>query len=132
MVDITGTWMLVTTKATADDGAPVRQPYGGTENAMGRVTFGANGRMIAVLCDSRAAMPDGETREYNSYCGAYTFDGSRLVTRVDASSDQGRFGSDQVRDVRTEGELIVLMPPKRDYGGRMVQRELTWRRISDD
>ena len=131
MVEIVGTWELVTTRATASDGEEVQPPYGGSAHAMGRVTFGANGRMIAVLCDSRKEMPNGLAREYTSYCGAYTFDGQRLVTRVDAASDPKRIGSDQVRDVRIEGDMIVLMPPRRDYGGSMVQRELTWRKISD-
>jgi hypothetical protein len=42
----------------------------------------------------------GVRREYSSYCGNYTYDGERLVTRVDAASDPTRIGSDQVRGVR--------------------------------
>jgi len=39
----------------------------------------------------------GVRREYSSYCGNYTFDGTRLVTRVDAASDPSRIDSDQVQ-----------------------------------
>jgi len=87
--------------------------------------------MMAVTCDGRRSIPAGQTREYNSYCGNYTFDGKQLVTRVDASSDPSRIGSDQVRDVRFEGTLMVLRPPPRAYGGTAQQRELYWERIAE-
>jgi hypothetical protein len=98
---------------------------------MGRVTFNGDGRMMAVLCDGRPALPDNAVREYNSYCGNYRFDGDRLVTRVDAASDPTRLGSDQVRDVRFENGLMVLRPPQRAYGARVEQRELWWEKIAD-
>jgi hypothetical protein len=45
-------------------------------------SFTAEGRMMSVVCDGRAELPSGVRREYSSYCGAYTFDGARLATRV--------------------------------------------------
>jgi len=57
-------------------------------------------------------------------------DVARLVTRVDVASDPSRLGSDQVRGVRFEGELMALSPPPRTSGGREEHRELTWQRIS--
>ena len=98
---------------------------------MGRVTLNADGRMIAVLCDGRATLPEGEHREYTSYCGNYTFDGKQLVTRVDACSDPARFGTDQVRDVSFEGDLMVLRPPVRVIDGVAQQRVLHWERIAE-
>ena len=127
---IVGTWRLVRARSTGADGQPLPAPYGG-EAAMGRAIFGANGRMMAVLCDGRPTLPEGVSREYNSYCGNYTFDGKQLITRVDASSAATRLGSDQVRDVRFEGGLMVLRPPQRPYGERVEQRELCWEKIAD-
>ena len=98
---------------------------------MGRVTFNAEGRMMAVLCDGRPSLPDGSAREYNSYCGNYAFDGKQLTTKVDAAAAATRLGSDQVRDVRFEGGLMVLRPPQRPYGDRVEQRELWWEKIAD-
>jgi hypothetical protein len=129
MSAIVGTWRLVRGRATAEDGTPMPPPFG--EKAMGRLTLNSDGRMMAVLCDGRPTLPAGEARQYSSYCGNYTFDGTRLVTRVDACADPDRMGTDQVRQVRFEGPLLVLQPPPRMEGGRLVSRELWWERISD-
>jgi|SRR5579885_2287685 len=130
MPSIVGTWKLVRAVARDANGGVLPEPYGG--QAIGRVTFTAGGRMQSVVCDGRREIPAGETRDYNSYCGNYTFDGTKLVTRVDAASDPSRLGSDQVRGVRFEGELMVLSPPPRQAAGRQEYRELTWQRISPE
>ncbi len=129
-VSIVGTWALVRAASEGGDGQTLPAPYGG-DKAMGRVTFNADGRMMAVLCDGRPSLPDGAVREYNSYCGNYVFDGKQLITKVDAAASATRVGSDQVRDVTTEGDLMVLRPPRRAYGERVEQRTLWWRKISD-
>jgi hypothetical protein len=128
MPSIVGTWKLVRATAKDGSGAVLPEPYGG--KGIGRVTFTAEGRMQAVVCDGRKEMPAGVARDYSSYAGNYTFDGTKLVTRVDAASDPSRVGGDQVRGVRFEGELVVLTPPPRDKGGAQEYRELTWQRIS--
>ena len=128
MVDIVGTWRLVEPTAWNAAGKPMATPYG--PKFMGRVTFNADGRMMAVLCDGRPELPAGTLREYASYCGNYTFDGTRLVTRVDAASDPARMGTDQIRDVRFEGERMILRPPPRSWGDETQHRELAWERIS--
>ena len=127
---IIGTWQLVRTSSKAEDGSALPPPYGGAK-AMGRVVLNADGRMMAVLIDGTPELPAGATREYTSYCGNYTFDGKQLITRVDAASDPARMGTDQIRDVHFEGDLMVLRPPLKAYGGAAEQRELHWRKISD-
>src|SRR5579863_5889138 len=130
MPSIVGTWKLVRAAAKDGNGAPLPEPYGG--KGIGRVAFTADGRMQSVVCDGRKEMPPGVTRDYSFYCGNYTFDGTRLVTRVDAASDPTRIGSDQVRGVRFEEELVVLSPPPRHSAGKQEYRELTWQRISPE
>jgi hypothetical protein len=130
MRSIVGTWKLVAVAARDQNGNKVPDPYGG--KPMGRVVFNAEGRMMAVTCDGRPDLPPGAKREYSSYIGTYSFDGSRLVTRVDGASDPSRVGSDQVRGVRFEGERIVLSPPPRQTDSGEQFRELTWERIAVD
>jgi hypothetical protein len=130
MTSIVGTWRLVRGTAINLKGEPAPAPYGGVK-PMGRLTLDAEGRMMAVLCDGRASLPPGTPRLYTSYCGNYSFDGKRLVTRVDACSEPERMGTDQVRDVRFENGLMVLRPPVREEFGQPVQRELFWEKIAD-
>ena len=129
MTSVIGTWRLVKAVSRDGYGRELPAPYGG--QPMGRVILGADGRMMAVICDGRREVPAGENREYSSYCGNYTCDGTRLVTRVDAAADPSRLGSDQVREVRFEDGMMVLRPPLRSYGGAAEQRELYWQKISD-
>jgi hypothetical protein len=128
MPSIVGTWKLLHTTARDAAGTARPSPYGG--KALGRVTFTAGGRMMSVVCDGRSELPTGVSREYSSYCGNYTYDGAKLVTRVDAASDPSRIGSDQVRGVRFEGERMVLIPPPRRTGEIEEHREITWERIA--
>lgn len=127
MRDIVGVWRLVATSATDPAGAPLSPPYG--PQPMGTVTFTASGRMMAVLCDGRRELPDGAAREYNSYCGAYRFDGETLVTRVDAASNPARLDTDQVRAVRFDGARMILRPPPMPLGDGAQHRELIWERV---
>jgi hypothetical protein len=126
--NIIGTWRLVMTRAHNDAGEPMHAPYG--PKPMGVLVFSADGRMIAALCDARPQLPDDETeREYSSYCGTYSCDGTTLVTRVDAASDLSRLGGDQVRRIRFDGDRLVLMPPPRPWRGIMQHREMFFERI---
>jgi hypothetical protein len=128
---LVGTWALLRGTCTADDGSARPVPYG--PMGMGRVSFSADGRMIAVVCDCRPDLPSDIPREYNSYCGTYTFDGQRLVTKVFANSDPSRLSADQVRDIRFEGDLLVMRPPARIVAGKPAeQREIWWKKIADE
>jgi Lipocalin-like domain len=126
--NVVGVWKLVGGSMTDPGGKSVGVPYG--TRGMGLVSLTADGRMMAVLVDGRAKLADGAKREYSSYCGNYTFDGSTLITTVDAASDPSRMGSQQVRKVRFDGERMILVPPERDEGGVRIHRELTWERIT--
>jgi hypothetical protein len=128
MPSIVGTWKLVRATARTAEGAELPPPYGG--HPMGRVTFTADGRMMSVVCDGRRELPAGASRDYSSYCGNYTFDGARLVTRVDAASDPSRIGGEQAREVSFEGELLILSPPPRRSGPATEYREIAWERIA--
>lgn len=126
--NVVGIWRLVATRAIDAHGTQVAVPFG--PRGMGLVTLTDDGRMMAVLCDGRKSLPEGARREYSSYCGNYTFDGSTLVTTVDANSDPARFTIPQVRKVRFEGERMILTPPTVELNGVKVTRELSWERVT--
>jgi hypothetical protein len=128
--NIVGTWKLVSARTTDPGGRQVAVPYG--PRGMGLVSLTADGRMMAVLVDGRASLAEGAAREYTSYCGNYAFDGSTLTTTVDANSDPARLAAPQVRKVRFQGDLMILMPPPREVNGVTVTRELTWEKISPE
>lgn len=125
---VVGVWRLVSAKATDQNGKPAATPYG--PRGVGLIALSADGRMTNVLVDARAELPPGTKREHGSYCGNYTFDGSTLVTAVDAALDPARMGTKQVRQVRFEGGRMILTPPPAEVAGAKVTRELTWERIS--
>jgi len=126
--NVVGVWRLASATAVDANGNKMAVPYG--PRGMGIVTLTADGRMMAVLCDGRPSLPEGSKREYSSYCGNYTFDGSTLTTIVDANSDPARFTAPQVRKVRFEGDRMILVPPQVEVNGVKVTRELAWERIS--
>lgn len=125
---ILGTWRMTGTVGRDDHGNALFPPFG--PQAMGLVVFQPDGRMMSVLCDGRLALPSGETRQFMSYAGTYTFDGRTLTTKVDAASDPSRVGGEQVRAVRFDAGKMVLAPPRRLWAGVMQHQELTWERIA--
>jgi len=127
-----GTWELVRVEAIDADGDPVSPaPFGGNGNYIGRVVLTTD-RLSSTITDARPVLPDGVVREYSCYTGLYTFDGATLVTKVDQCSDPARMGTEQVRDVSFEDDLMVLRPPLQAYGERPAERRtLWWRKISD-
>ena len=129
MKSLTGTWRLIKTECITADGTKLEPPYGGT-SAMGLVSMSASGRLVCVLCDSREN-PPGSSREYNSYCGAYTYDGKQLTTRVDVSANASWVGTDQIRDVSFEDEVMVLKPTQNTGPVSDGQRVLYWVRLPD-
>ena len=129
-MNIIGTWRLLRAEAFDGDGKQQPPPYGNAP--MGRLMLTSDGRMMAMTGDGRAQVPNDKIREYNTYAGNYRFDGKQLVTRVDCCSNPAYMGTEQVRDVSYENDLMVLRPPLRAYANRLPeQRVLYWERISD-
>lgn len=126
-MSIIGCWRLVEVRGYDPDGRPVADHRYGPE-PRGILQFTA-ARMQAALGDGRAEMPAGTSRFWIAYTGPYTFDGEVLVTRVDDTSDPARLGTDQVRQVRVEGERLVLTPPPSPFKDVMVLLDLYWERI---
>ena len=124
MISIVGTWRLVRAEAFDANGTPQPAPLGGVP--LGRLMLTSRGRMMAMIGDGRPEVGAGQVREYNTYAGTYTFDGTRLITRVDSCSNPTYMGTEQMREVGTEGELMVLRPPVRAYVGRPPEQRVLY------
>jgi hypothetical protein len=116
-----GTWRLVSATAVDSEGQTIRPPYG--PEPMGCLVLGRNGRMMAVLCDGRPCIPEGDKRAYSSYCGNFRVEASTLITAVDAALLTERVGGEQRRKLEFRDGQLVLIPPRRPDG---EQRELRW------
>lgn len=117
-----GTWRLVASESTDPNGKPLPPPWG--PFPMGRLVLSRSGRMMAVLCDGRIDIPDGELRKYSSYCGAFVVEGDLLTTKIDAASDETRIGSLQPRRLSLHGDGLMLAPPSGPDG---TQRRIYWK-----
>ncbi len=131
-----GTWRMVKRISREAQGQIIPQPpepKGWHAISMGLITFNRAGRVMSVLCDGRAAAAPNPAerlpRDYSADCGSYSFDGTTLLMRIDASTPE-RLGTDQLRKVRFEDGLLVLIPPPVTIDGSQVQREIYWERIS--
>jgi hypothetical protein len=130
MIDksIIGIWRLKNTKTIASEGVPLPPPFGPAPN--GVMCFQPDGRMYCVLCDGRVELPPGVPRQFMSYAGNYTFNGSILSTLVDASSDAKRIGTNEVRNIRFESsDEMALLPPSQLVAGVTHRKELLWERV---
>jgi Lipocalin-like domain len=126
MSELIGTWRLVITRAFDENGVAIAAPYG--PKPMGLAMFHADGRMMAVLSDSRPELPASE-RDYVSYCGRYVVERNTLRTRVDGATHPDRIGGDQVRTISYENGLLKLSPPPRTWRGATQRHELLWEKV---
>jgi hypothetical protein len=129
-MNVIGTWRLVLVRTVDTDGREIPVPED-RSRIQGRFTAGTNGRMMAVVCDESDKLAPGQNRLFFAYCGDYTCRDGLLVTRVDLASNASMVGTDQVRHVRFENELLVLRPPSRKVAGKDVYDEVLWERLSE-
>lgn len=127
MNDVIGTWRLIGETAVGSDGQPRPTLFG--PFLLGVWTFDATGRNVLAAVDGRPEASNGK-RMFLAYSGPFEFDGVRLTTYVDATSDPSILNVPQVRDVRFDGDKMILSPPVGYRGQADVHRELTWQRIA--
>ena len=135
-----GTWRLVSLTQTATATGEATDVFG--KAPRGFITYGRDGRMMTlIVTDSRpkpanlAAVTDQQRadlfRTMVAYGGAYTFDGKVVTHHVDISSNETWTGTDQVRNVKFERNLLILTtnPQASPPDGRMAVTVLTWERL---
>ena len=137
--DLVGTWKLVSAWSTRPNGQRVALLG---EHPIGFLTYTREGRMHAILGDSQRPALSSEDRlsatvaeraaafsSFVSYAGTFRIEGDNVIHRVEISSFQNWVGTDQVRQMKLEGNRLTLRPPKRALGGELRANELVWERL---
>ena len=119
-----GSWRLVSYETTDTQGRKGR-PYG---EAVGRISYDANGNMTGQVMRPDRTQVDAY-RGYIAYFGTYDVaaDGRSVAHHVQGSLNPAWVGGDQVRQLRFDGERLILSTETRK-DGVAVTHELTWDR----
>jgi len=135
-----GTWKLVSFTQRFVDTGETTAVFG--RNPSGYLSYSRDGRMNAILVkDGRpkvAEMAQATTQQradlFNSmyaYAGTFTVDKNTVTHYVDISWNENWTGTDQVRNVRLEGDKLYIStnPQPNGIDGRVVVAELVWEKV---
>jgi hypothetical protein len=139
--EIYGTWKLVSEQIKYLDTGEIIDTAGGRVPS-GYVTYGKDGRMMALLVrgvrpkpDSVATMTDQQRAalfgSMTAYGGTYTFDGSTMEHHIDISWNEVWTGTTQIRDVKRDGDKLVYTtrPAPFSANGRMIVGTIIWEKV---
>jgi hypothetical protein len=135
--DVVGVWKLKSFQTVFQDGSAPRSPFG--NNPLGYTIFTAQGRMMVVVeAEGRkaAASTDEERaalyRTSFSYTGTYRVEGDRWTTKVDAASNPGWTGTEQVRMLKLSGDTLETgtnWTPASTAGAPASRGVFIWERV---
>ena len=140
METLYGTWKLVsfTQRFVATD--ETIDVFG--RNPKGFLSYSRDGRMNAILvkdvrpkqADMAQATTEDKVQLFSSmyaYAGTFTVDGNTVTHHVDISWNENWTGTDQVRNVRLDGERLYIStnPQSNGIDGRIIVAELVWEKV---
>jgi hypothetical protein len=112
---IVGTWTLVSV-AYEDTASGERTPvYGAHPKGVQIAT--TEGRWLALMTAQGRGVPnsDGERAQalktMIAYTGRYRVEDGRVITKVEAAWNEAWVGTEQIRDVRFDGDRLFLQSP---------------------
>ena len=128
---IVGTWELIEFTNRNADGV-VAKPFG--ETPAGRITYDADGNMLALLMHeyrneaAGKASPADVAESFSAYFGRYSVDSStrRVTHRVQGSLSAVRASEVLVRDYVINGDDLILTFSRPKTG---ITNTLRWRRM---
>jgi hypothetical protein len=134
---LVGTWKLVSASSTTSAGERSETPYG--PSPVGFLTYTAEGRVTAMISyDGRESLSFGggsqeeqaeAFKTFLAYAGRYQLSGDKVIHHVEISSIQNYVDKDLVRNVKFEGDRIVLATPPTRLNGKLQTVELIWQRL---
>ena len=134
-----GTWKL--RSDIQEDVETGKKSYPLGTSPTGYLNYSPEGRMIVLLVGDNRKTPDGPVltdserialfKSVVAYAGIYTIDGNQVTHHVDASSDQWRTGTKQIRFFTLDGKLLTLTtaPMPNRWDGRMSVHTLVWEKM---
>jgi hypothetical protein len=112
---IVGTWKLVSV-AYEDTASGARTPvYGAHPKGIQIAT--PEGRWLALMTAEGRGVPNNDEERAQAlktmiaYTGRYRVEGGKVITKVEAAWNQAWVGTDQIREVRFEGDRLLLQSP---------------------
>ena len=135
---LVGSYRLVRTSRTLMDTGQV-ETYA---KESGFITYGADGRMLVLIIRGERPRPESlETmtdqqraelfRTMTAYGGTYSFDGKVVQHHVDISANEVWTGTTQIRDVKIEGERLILTTRPAPFfsDGKMSVQTTVWEKV---
>jgi hypothetical protein len=128
-----GTWKLVSAASTTSTGERNETPYG--PNPTGFLTYTEDGRVTALISyggrkplGTLASLEEQAEafKTFLAYAGRYTLNGDEVTHHVEISSIQSYVGKDLVRNVKFQGDQILLVTPPTPVKGTIQTFELIW------
>jgi hypothetical protein len=137
---LVGTWNLVSYTILNDEGIKIAEPFG--PNPRGLLIYTDNGFMSGQLMSAsrpqwRSDLPRKASTEekvlafdtYLGYCGTYEIQEDRVIHHVTTSFFPNWIGTDLVRVMQLDGNLLTLSVPPVLGKGKTRTIRLTWRRL---
>jgi len=135
-----GTWRLVSFTNTAVGGGETTEPYG--KSPTGFINYGPDHRFVAVIMGDKRPKPvdlfkmtDQEAaallKTMVAYGGTYSYDGKILKVHIDMSWIELLTGTDQVREVKIDGNKLILatLPVPGPPDGKPMISTATWEHL---
>lgn len=132
---LVGTWKLVSACSLTSKGERNETPYG--VGPAGFLTYTEEGRVTSLISYggrkllSVGATPEEQAEAFNTflaYTGRYTLSGDKVTHHIEISSIQNYVGKDLVRNIKFDGNQLVLITPPTMVNGKIQAMELTWQR----
>ncbi len=133
-----GTWQLTSWFNELEDGSKI-YPLG--SNASGYISYSADGfvfvhmnaadRDLYAVNDpfgGSSSEDSAAIKSQISYAGPYEYRREQVIHRVTASSCPNWVGSEQVRNVRLDGDTLELSAAGAVFQGKTVTARVLWQR----
>jgi len=138
-----GTYKLVSSTRKILETGQVVDTYG--KQPSGYIHYGRDGRMSVLLVSDKGERPTPRdvsaiTDEHRiklfktmiAYGGTYKFDGRSVEHHIDISWNEAWTGTTQTRDVRWEGDKLILTtrPAPSPSDGKMSVGTIVWQKMN--